>query len=133
VDIDENLSHLDADLEIKCWSSTHSAYAFGVAIPVLIFWVISDIIHQKGLGIPILAFLKLRFNREKIFNKDRDFSQKYGFLFHDYKIQFYYWLDVGINSSFLREVVVLFRKFIYISLIVFLSQLGPVCQVILKN
>ena len=38
MDIDDDLSHLDADLEIQCWSSTHRAYAFGVGLPVLIIW-----------------------------------------------------------------------------------------------
>jgi hypothetical protein len=36
--IDEDLSHLDADLEIKCWSSTHSLYALSVGLPILLVW-----------------------------------------------------------------------------------------------
>ena len=57
MDVDEDLSHLDADLEIKCWSSTHRAYAFGVGLPVLIIWGKFQILFNYK----VWAFLFLHF------------------------------------------------------------------------
>ena len=45
VDIDENLSHLSADLEIECWTATHTTYTFAIALPILLIWGLFNFLH----------------------------------------------------------------------------------------
>jgi hypothetical protein len=42
---------LRADLDVSCWEGVHAHYAFGLGLPMLVFYVI---------GLPVAAFLRLR-------------------------------------------------------------------------
>ena len=94
------------DLSLKCWSSSHLAWALGGALPGILIW---------GIGIPLFALLILyRFR----FNLTEDnVKERYGFLYNGYKARNYYW-----------ESVVMFRKVAMIFITVFLSSLGRIVQ-----
>lgn len=40
VHLDDGYSYLRRDLQIKCWTGTHSSVAFLIALPIIIVWVV---------------------------------------------------------------------------------------------
>jgi hypothetical protein len=79
-----------------------------VALPGLIIW---------GLGIPSLGLAILL--RYKDHLNDPDVRLKYGFLYKGYKQQ----------KAFYWEIVIMYRKIIFIFINVFMAQLGKIVQV----
>ena len=49
-ELDSGEYYLVKDLQVRCWESQHYKYAFGLGVPMLLFWVI---------GIPVLGFIVL--------------------------------------------------------------------------
>jgi hypothetical protein len=86
---------LKADLEIVCWTSVHSVYAYLIALPALIAW---------GLGLPLLAFWSLTNNRAAIIKSDDEKVKiKLGFIYDGFKSDFYFW-EIGI---LLRKLIII--------------------------
>jgi hypothetical protein len=84
----------------------HTVYAFSVAFPSLLVW---------GLVIPILLLIYLIKNRLKL---DEDFyKMKLGFIYRGYKQKYFFY-----------EIVIFFRKFVMIIIVVFLKSVGVVTQ-----
>ena len=48
---DDTTTFLRADLDISCWEGVHAHYAFGLGLPMLVFYVI---------GLPVAALLRVR-------------------------------------------------------------------------
>jgi len=61
---------LQADLEIKCWNSTHTKWFFFVGLPMLIVWVV---------GMPVLALILMYTNRKRL--GDDVFFSRYRMLY----------------------------------------------------
>lgn len=58
----ENTIWLNWDLELKCWTGSHSRWAFFFGVPMIIFFI---------FGLPLLGILILCLNRKKL---GRDYS-----------------------------------------------------------
>ena len=95
-----------SDLQVICYYSHHSYWAFIVALPSIIVW---------GLGIPLFAFILL--NKEKTKLKTLAVKQKFGFLYNGYRKEYYFW-----------EVVIMYRKILIVFIAVFLVNLGTITQ-----
>jgi hypothetical protein len=88
------------DLEVVCYTSTHNAFAFGIALPGLIIW---------GLGIPSLGLALLLKYKDSL--NTGDVRLKYGFLYKGY----------NERKAFYWEIVIMYRKIIFIFIRVFMS------------
>ena len=80
------------DLEVVCYESMHRYWIMGVGIPSIIVW---------GLGIPLFALSLLIRERKRL--ETESASEKIGFLFRGYKMNYYYW-----------EIIIMFRKIVLI-------------------
>ena len=56
-EVDTGQFWLYKDLKIRCWQGTHPVWAFGLGIPMIIFWIV---------GLPVIGFFIVRFYREKL-------------------------------------------------------------------
>eukprot|EP00347_Sterkiella_histriomuscorum_P024040 403332515 len=105
VDIDGESRNKD-NLEIECNSKSHELWKTVVTLPAIIVW---------GLGIPFFAYL-LMFTRRNQLEAIQTRSM-FGFLFRGYKKRFYYW-----------EIVIMYRKLIFIFVSAFVVSEGVVTQ-----
>ena len=80
------------DLEIKCWETAHMAWAFGVGVPIIIFW---------SIGIPLFGVIFILKNRKNL--HEDHFSSKYLILYQGLKPNRAYWEMINI----IRKVVLL--------------------------
>jgi hypothetical protein len=60
-ELDNGETWLFKDLAIRCWDSTHRAYAIGLGVPMMLLWV---------FGLPFLGFLMVRHNKSRLDNPD---------------------------------------------------------------
>jgi hypothetical protein len=91
---------LTSNLDIKCLDEQHSLYAFSVALPAILLW---------GVGVPsfILGILvKRRRSLGTLLMKCR-----FGFFYNGFKKTHFYW-----------EFLILYRKMLIISLVVFIGN-----------
>jgi len=112
LDVD-GVQRLQHDLQIQCWTATHSAFTFAVALPSLALW---------GLGLPLLAFWLLSRKQQDIIadQPQSDTRRAWGFLYGGYKSDFYYW-----------EIVIACRKIVMICLCVFVTGYGVLTQALI--
>ena len=103
VDVDGDLRLLD-DLEIQCWSSSHTVLSLYVAIPSLVVW---------GLGMPFVWLLYFQRYRKEI--DIISMREKWGFLFSGYKKSFFFW-----------EIIITYRKVLIIFISVYLTTFGVI-------
>jgi len=98
--LDTDSLWLTHNLDIKCFDDNHSVYAFAVAFPSILIW---------GAGVPsgILCFLIKR--RREL--KSIKMKCKFGFFYNGYRLSHFYW-----------EFLILYRKIIIISLVVFVGN-----------
>ena len=90
-----------------CWKGSHMIWVGSVVIPFIIIW---------GLGIPCLAFFLIRNVKSNL--DDVAIKEKYGFIYNGYKSDKYYW-----------ELIIMYRKIIFIFIAVFLREGGIWVQV----
>jgi len=95
-------------LDMRCWTSEHLKYAFGLAVPSMVLW---------GLAGPALTFLLIR--RQKHQFQEAWFKVRYGFLTAGYQSERFYW-----------EYVIIYRKLLIIAFIVFFAQASLFLQVL---
>ena len=67
---------------IQCWDSEHMKWTFGLALSLLIIWMII---------LPLALFLKLYFNIKAMHNQDEEFKLIYGFMYEPYNESCWYW------------------------------------------
>eukprot|EP00347_Sterkiella_histriomuscorum_P019534 403341265 len=107
MEIDQNQFWLENDLQVECWSPSHTKWAIGAGIPLIFVFVIF---------LPIYALkqlYKLRDELDQIQN-----LQKYKMMYQGLKRKVFYW--EFINLSF---------KVILVSINVFLSTTRPIFQI----
>ncbi|KAL4449677.1 hypothetical protein ABPG74_007500 [Tetrahymena malaccensis] len=86
-------SYQVVDLLISCSDSSYLNFSIPFSICALLVWIL----------IPLLIFLKLRKQKEKL-----NFSlvrYKYGFYYSEFKPQFYYWEFIRLNIRILRNTI----------------------------
>jgi hypothetical protein len=98
VDLGDEVSQTELDIEIEWWSPSHLAWTFGVGIPMFIFWV---------LGFPLAWLVILWKNRHRL----NDFK---------FKKYFIIWYQGLKNDWFYWEVVNTIRKFVLVSINIFI-------------
>ena len=104
----EGTFYLDIFMDDKCWSGDHKQYAVTVAFPGLILW---------GLGLPFMAFYKLKKLNNQRLLKIKEKKEVYGFLYLGYSRQKYWW-----------ELVILSRKVIILIALIWLNRISVVIQ-----
>ena len=103
-EIDNGQFWLFKDLSIRCWKGDHPKYAFGLGVPMVIFWVI---------GLPVLGFIIVKHYKNRL---DEEFVIfRYRILFQGYKREAYYW-----------EFVNVFRKVSIVMINTFLGIYPPI-------
>jgi hypothetical protein len=100
------VSYLEADYSVQCWTKEHLLWALGLGISMLIVY---------AFGIPFTAFTMLY--RIKKGNKLDEKRNIYGFLYVGFKVQYYYW-----------EVVIMLRKLFFAFTAVVLRSFGQDIQ-----
>eukprot|EP00495_Collosphaeridae_sp_1-RS-2012_P006867 TRINITY_DN651_c0_g1_i2.p1 TRINITY_DN651_c0_g1~~TRINITY_DN651_c0_g1_i2.p1 ORF type:complete len:376 (+),score=48.58 TRINITY_DN651_c0_g1_i2:1069-2196(+) len=102
----EDDSFLVADMSVRCWTSSHTKWVLGLAMPMLLVYII---------GGPIIVFYCLYSNRKELHKPfdqvNKSVLNRYHFLFKGYEPQFYYW-----------ELVVLARKVFMVAIAVFAND-----------
>ena len=98
-EIEQGEYWLVADMDIRCWDSTHSLYSLALGIPAIVIWV---------FAVPLGCLMTLIRNRRQ--QDELWFKMRYGFLTNGYMRKRYYW-----------EFVILYRKVLIIICSVFLS------------
>ena len=110
-ELDEGEFYLVKDLQVRCWKSQHYKYAFGLGVPMLLFWVV---------GIPVLGFLVLYQNKHKLDNPA--VLMRFRVLYQGLKHEVYYWEFVNVG-----------RKTALIVINVFVSQVNAQLNVRLSR
>eukprot|EP01016_Furgasonia_blochmanni_P027692 TRINITY_DN2915_c0_g1_i4.p1 TRINITY_DN2915_c0_g1~~TRINITY_DN2915_c0_g1_i4.p1 ORF type:complete len:788 (+),score=114.56 TRINITY_DN2915_c0_g1_i4:64-2427(+) len=100
---------VDGHYDIECWASSHTYWALFAAAPCLIFW---------GIALPLFLFNILRANKHNL--KDRSIAFNYSYIYMGYREQKYFW-----------EFIIMARKFIIISILVFVSRTSLRLQALL--
>ena len=104
----DGTAYLDIYMNDECWTGDHWNYAIAVAVPSFIVW---------GIGFPAIAFTMLyRLNKKRKLFKPVN-KKVYGFLFSGYELKYYWW-----------ELVILARKVMILSTLIWLSQISTVVQ-----
>jgi len=89
------------DLETKCYVQNHFVFALGVALPLILVWVLGSLFY---------AGYKLYKKRRRL--DDQKIRETYGFLFNGYKRKTYYW-----------EIVISVRK---LMIVIFSQLIAPI-------
>ncbi|KAL4466492.1 hypothetical protein ABPG72_016633 [Tetrahymena utriculariae] len=87
---------------LKCYDEIYNLYAFKFVIPLTIL---------VSLIIPLILFFILFKNRKNLY--DISFLIKFGFLYQEYKPQFYFWEFIKIIQKTIFMVVLSFFKQLY--------------------
>ena len=103
-EVDKGEYWLFKDLSIRCWQGSHPGYAFGLGIPMILFWII---------GLPVTGFFIIRHFRNRLDEETVLF--RYRILFQGYKREAYYW-----------EFVNVFRKVSMVMINTFLGIYPPI-------
>jgi hypothetical protein len=100
--LDDNRHYLRRDLSVQCWTPDHLKIAFGIGIPLIVFWVI---------GFPTYIFFRLRNLRQRL--DETDVMINYGLFFVGLNDNAYFW-EVFINNA--RKVVFIMSSTLLTSL-----------------
>lgn len=92
--LDDNLSYLRRDFEIKCTTNQHLKMALSIGIPFILVWVIA---------FPVYIFQKLKSLRRN-FN-DKDVITSYGLFFIGLHDNAYFWEVVVTNARKLIFII----------------------------
>ena len=68
--------------EIECWDSDHMTWTLGLALPLIIIWII---------GLPLALYIKLSLNVDLIHNQNENFARIYGVAFQSFHYSCRYW------------------------------------------
>lgn len=98
--LDDDTLWLNANLDIKCFEGLHFQYALTVALPSIIIW---------GVGVPSIILGYLVRKREVL--NDIKLRCRFGFFYNGFRSSYFYW-----------EFLILYRKIIIVSLLVFLGN-----------
>ncbi|KAG2444938.1 hypothetical protein HXX76_001674 [Chlamydomonas incerta] len=100
----------EQDYGLHCFRDSHLVLALVVAIPGVVLFC---------LGVPLAsaAFLRRSALRGRL--NERKFSDRYGFLYEDYRRSFYYW-----------ESVIMLRKLCAVGLLILTSSQDDIIQVL---
>ncbi|KAL4430440.1 hypothetical protein ABPG74_013290 [Tetrahymena malaccensis] len=93
----DNKKYILADITYLCYTKTHIQYIFAICIPGLLLWAVI---------LPILIVRKLSKNQNNLENSN--IRIPYGFLYQDYKQQYYYWEYV---RSYLKIIIIVVMNF----------------------
>ena len=94
IELESNEFWLVKDLQVRCWDSEHSRFAFGIGIPMLVVW---------GLGLPIAGFIALYWNRNRLFHQD--VLGRFRMMYQGLSPQYYYWEFINIIRKVLLLVI----------------------------
>ena len=100
--------YLNIDYETKCFDSNHIKWSFVLGLLNISLW---------GIILPIIIFIILYKNKENL--NQFDIRYRYSFIYRGYDNRSFYW-----------ELVVLIRKFLMISVLVFLDRISIPFQAI---
>mmetsp|Transcript_10898 Transcript_10898/g.21305 ORF Transcript_10898/g.21305 Transcript_10898/m.21305 type:complete len:1423 (-) Transcript_10898:160-4428(-) len=103
--------YLDVDLSIKCFDKLHLITSLSVALPAIIIW---------GLGVPGIILSYLFRNRKSL--DDITMKCRFGFLYNGFKKSHFYW-----------EFLIIYRKMLIISLVVFMGSGSSASQALTIN
>ncbi|EWS71712.1 transmembrane protein, putative (macronuclear) [Tetrahymena thermophila SB210] len=93
----DNQKYILADITYSCYTKTHIQYIFTICIPGLLLWAVI---------LPVLIIKKLSKNKNNLENSN--IRIPYGFLYQDYKQQYYYWEFV---RSYLKIIIIVIMNF----------------------
>ena len=102
--IDQLGLHLKVNYEIQCWDRRYTKFNFSVVIPSITLWVI---------GLPAIILIIMT-KRKKYLNQVNN-RIIFGYIFNGYRRERYFW-----------EFVIIYRKSIIISIVVFFSEIYSV-------
>jgi hypothetical protein len=94
---------LRADLDVSCWEGVHAHYAFGLGLPMLVFYVI---------GLPLAALLRVR-NMHRTTEMDPEEEKVYGMFYTAFRPEMWWW-----------EITVAARKIVIALIGVFGAEMG---------
>ncbi|KAL4477075.1 hypothetical protein ABPG72_015388 [Tetrahymena utriculariae] len=93
----DNQKYILADVTYSCYTKTHIQYIFTICIPGLLLWAVI---------LPIFIIRTLSKNKNSLDNYN--IRIPYGFLYQDYKQQYYYWEFV---RSYLKIIIIVVMNF----------------------
>lgn len=105
-EVDKDEFYLAQDLNIQCYTVEHTLWIMSIGLPAVIIFVI---------GIPLGAFIVLY--RRKAILMTEHCKATFGFLYSGFEMKFFYW-----------ECVIMIRKVLVISIVVFFTQFGALVQ-----
>ncbi|GFR39670.1 hypothetical protein Agub_g141 [Astrephomene gubernaculifera] len=103
-------SFWEMDYGLHCYRSQHLVLAAAVGFPGLVLFC---------LGVPAASAAWLRHSARRGRLNDRDFSDRYGFLYEDYSRQYYFW-----------ESVIMLRKLLVVGLLIVTNSEDDIVQVL---
>ena len=96
---DTKIEFLEADLDVKCWESTHLSYSLGMALPLIVIWFVV---------LPGLLFRIIYKNRKQLMI--RNLKERYSFLYRGYKSKVYYWEFLVMLRKYALVLVILLGR-----------------------
>ncbi|PNW88696.1 hypothetical protein CHLRE_01g040650v5 [Chlamydomonas reinhardtii] len=100
----------EQDYGLRCFRDSHLVLALVVAIPGVVLFCV---------GVPVASAAFLRRNALRGRLNERKFSDRYGFLYEDYRRSYYYW-----------ESVIMLRKLCAVGLLILTSSQDDIIQVL---
>ena len=119
----EGQTRFNQNVDMICYSGDHKYYAEAIVLPSCLIW---------SIGLPVTCLIILIKNKSMILklknfkslpkteqHEIKSIQMRYGFLFHGYKLETYYW-----------EAIIIIRKILIVIGTVFLSIVSTDSQVL---
>ncbi|GIL65853.1 hypothetical protein Vafri_19500, partial [Volvox africanus] len=100
----------ELDYDLRCFHGSHLVLTLVVAVPWLLLWCV---------GVPLGSALWLRYNAARGKLNQPQFSDRYGFLYEDYRRTRYYW-----------ESVIMARKLLVVGVMLATNSADDITQVL---
>ncbi|GIM05121.1 hypothetical protein Vretimale_9537, partial [Volvox reticuliferus] len=100
----------ELDYDLRCFKGSHLVLTLVLAVPGLVLWCV---------GVPLGSALWLRHNAARGRLNQPDFSDRYGFLYEDYRRTTYYW-----------ESVIMARKLLVVGVMLATNSSEDIMQVL---
>jgi hypothetical protein len=110
--------YLQMDLDLLCWNELHNTWVGLLFTPALFAYVI---------GLPLLAFVRLRKFRNHLYDKIPRFH--YGTLYLGFKHEFYYW---EVITACRKTSIIMISVFLTASKCPVVPRCASLCFVVLR-
>jgi hypothetical protein len=90
--------YLTSDIQYQCFTPQHIGWILSFILPIFLVW---------ALIVPLILYKRLNKSKKNNHLNQLNFRLKYGFIFHEYRSEAYYWEIVKMIQ---KELIVIFLQ-----------------------